>query len=111
MAIIYLLRTVTWLLLAAASLATAAPLTPADRDSIEQQQWQILEQNQQQRQALERSQAPIRTPATPPMPTQGPCFSIHTITLSGATLLSTGARRGQYRTRFPAWQSAGQQRL
>ena len=34
---------------------TAAPLSPADRDTIQQQQQQLLEQNQRQRDELERS--------------------------------------------------------
>ncbi|MGR8794680.1 hypothetical protein ACPZ8N_22825 [Klebsiella variicola subsp. variicola] len=33
----------------------AAFLSPADRDSIEQQQQQLLRQNQQQRESLERA--------------------------------------------------------
>jgi len=61
----------------------AAPLSPADRDSIEQQQRQLLLQNQQQRQELERSTPLAPAPQTAPKP-GGPCFDIHTITLRGA---------------------------
>ncbi|MEE7525275.1 ShlB/FhaC/HecB family hemolysin secretion/activation protein, partial [Enterobacter roggenkampii] len=68
--------------------ANAAPLSPADRDSIQQQQQQLLLQNQQQREELERS-IPRPAPARPlPVTGSGPCFTIHTITLSGATLIS-----------------------
>jgi len=63
--------------------AQAAFLSPADRDSIEQQQRQLLQQNQQQRQELQRSTPITPAPQTPPQP-GGPCFDIHTITLRGA---------------------------
>ncbi|WP_167686177.1 ShlB/FhaC/HecB family hemolysin secretion/activation protein [Rahnella sp. CJA17(1/100)] len=63
--------------------AQAAPLSPADRGSIEQQQRQLLQQNQQQRQELERSTSVAPAPQTPAQP-GGPCFDIHDITLSGA---------------------------
>ncbi len=38
-----------------AATAQAAPLSPADRDAVRQQQEQLLLQNQQQRDELERS--------------------------------------------------------
>ena len=72
----------------------AAPLSPADRDSIQQQQQQRLLQNQQQREELERT-IPLPTPSRP-LPTaqgSGPCFTIHTITLSGATLIAENTRK------------------
>lgn len=66
----------------------AAPLSPADRDAIQQQQQQLLLQNQQQRDELERS-IPLPKPARPgPVTGSGPCFTINSITLSGATLIS-----------------------
>ena len=72
---------------------SAAPLSPADRDSIQQQQQQLLLQNQQQREELERS-IPRPAPARPlPVTGAGPCFTIHTITLSGATLISPKTRQ------------------
>lgn len=63
-------------------------LSPADRDSIEQQQQQLLRQNQQQRESLERATPSLHAA----MPAQaeasdGPCFSIHRIALDGATLI------------------------
>ena len=65
----------------------AALLSPADRDSIDQQQ-QLLRQNQQ-RESLERA-TPIVRPATPVLPAipSGPCFNIHRIMLDGATLIN-----------------------
>lgn len=71
------------------STAPAAPLSPADRDTVRQRQEQLLQQNQQQRDELERAVVLPRT-GTLPTPGQdgGPCFTIHTITLPGATLIS-----------------------
>lgn len=68
--------------------AQAAPLSPADRNTIDQQQQQLLRQNQQQRESLERA-TPIPRPAAPMLPAtpSGPCFTIHHITLDGATLI------------------------
>lgn len=68
----------------------AAPLSPADRDSIEQQQQQLLRQNQLQRDSLERV-TPLPGVSRPgePAPVKGPCFTIHTIVLDGATLMTS----------------------
>ncbi|WP_140418303.1 ShlB/FhaC/HecB family hemolysin secretion/activation protein, partial [Kosakonia oryzendophytica] len=74
--------------------AQAAPLSPADRDAVRQQQEQLLLQNQQQRDELERSiplpRAGQSAPASQP---GGPCFTVHTITLSGVTLISAKAQQ------------------
>lgn len=68
----------------------AAPLSPADRDSIEQQQQQLLRQNQQQRDSLERA-IPLVRPATPSLPTSsGPCFTVQRIVLD----VTNGAKVG-----------------
>lgn len=69
--------------------AAAAPLSPADRDTIQQQQQQLLEQNQRQRDELERS-TPLPRSSAPVVPptTEGPCFTISRIEVRGATLLS-----------------------
>jgi hemolysin activation/secretion protein len=69
--------------------AQAAPLSPADRNTVEQQQQNILQQNQRQRDELERSaEQPRFTPPVPASPASGPCFTISRITLDGATLLN-----------------------
>lgn len=72
--------------------ALAAPLSPADRNTIQQQQ-QLLDENQRQREELERS-AIVPRPVTPDdaFTPQGPCFVIRRIELSGATLLSPSAK-------------------
>ncbi len=76
------------------SAAQAAPLSPADRDAVRQQQEQLLRQSQQQRDELERSTPlPRQDERTPDGKTQGPCFTIHTITLSGVTLISAKAQQ------------------
>lgn len=76
------------------SAAQAAPLSPADRDAVRQQQEQLLRQNQHQRDELERSTPlPQQETRTPDGTAQGPCFTIHTITLSGVTLISAKAQQ------------------
>ncbi|MCT4713947.1 ShlB/FhaC/HecB family hemolysin secretion/activation protein [Enterobacteriaceae bacterium H18W14] len=72
----------------------AAPLSPADRNTIEQQQQNLLEQNQRQRDELDRSaELPRFTSPEPASPASGPCFTITRITLDGATLLSESQSR------------------
>ena len=68
---------------------TAAPLSPADRNAVQQQQQQLLEQNQQQRDELQRATPLLKTaPSTPSVQSSGPCFNLTNITLQGATLIS-----------------------
>lgn len=68
----------------------AAPLSPADRDAVRQQQEQLLLYTQQQRDELERATPlPQPAPAVPVAPSQGPCFSLTTISLTGVTLIPT----------------------
>ena len=89
----YYSKTVFFCSLFFCSLSHAAPLTPADRDTVRQQQEELLLKNQQQREELERS-IPRPAPARPlPVTGSGPCFTIHTITLSGATLISPKTRQ------------------
>ncbi|MBV5097082.1 ShlB/FhaC/HecB family hemolysin secretion/activation protein, partial [Enterobacteriaceae bacterium YMB-R21] len=53
--------------------ASAAPLSPADRDTIRQQQQHLLEQSQQQRDELERATPLARPPQpAPEVSTPGP---------------------------------------
>ncbi|MBD8163320.1 ShlB/FhaC/HecB family hemolysin secretion/activation protein [Erwinia persicina] len=90
MMMLFPVRTLTALLLTVSiASASAAPLSPADRDAVRQQQQQILDQNQQQRDELERSTAlpEVRTAAQPAVP-DGPCFRITTVHLTGSTLIS-----------------------
>lgn len=82
------------ILLLAPGIALSALLSPADRNTIQQQQQQLLDENQRQREALERSVVlprPVRPDET--SASQGPCFFISRIELSGATLLSLSAKK------------------
>ncbi|MBE4855915.1 ShlB/FhaC/HecB family hemolysin secretion/activation protein [Enterobacter cloacae complex sp. P40RS] len=82
------------ILLLAPGTALAALLSPADRNTIQQQQQQLLDENQRQREALERSVVlprPVRPDDT--SASKGPCFFISRIELSGATLLSPSAKK------------------
>lgn len=83
-----------WVLLALSQPVLAAPLSPADRSSIEQQQQQLLLHNQQQRESLERA-VPLIRPSQPEQPalTSGPCFTINRIVLDGATLIDARRQR------------------
>lgn len=82
------------ILLLAPGIALAALLSPADRNTIQQQQQLLLDENQRQREALERSVVlprPVRPDDT--SASKGPCFFISRIELSGATLLSPSAKK------------------
>lgn len=83
----------TCVLLSASGIVQAAPLSPADRNSVQQQQQQLLDANQRQRESLERSVV-LPPPAVPDAssPLQGPCFVINRIELTGATRLSAAAK-------------------
>ncbi|MCX8965704.1 ShlB/FhaC/HecB family hemolysin secretion/activation protein [Erwinia psidii] len=65
----------------------AAPLTPADRDFIQQQQQQRLQQDQQQRDAIWQAVSPPGRPVEA-AGQPGPCFVINQIAVHNATLLS-----------------------
>ncbi len=68
-------------------------LSPADRDTIQQQQRELLQQNQQQRQELQRSLTPTRPEAPAVTASGGPCFTINTIRLEGANHLPASAQQ------------------
>lgn len=65
-------------------------LSPGDRSVIQQQQQQLLDENQRQRDALERS-APLTITPSPETSagTEGPCFTVSRIVVSGATRLAS----------------------
>lgn len=68
--------------------AHAALLSPADRSAVQQQQQLLLDQNQRQRDELERSTVLPRTSSSAPLPaSDGPCFVISRIVLDGATVM------------------------
>ena len=73
--------------------ASAAPLTPADRDAIKQEQQQLLLHNQQQREEIKRSAAPRQPVSSIPGATAGPCFNIKNIHVDNATRLPTSSKR------------------
>lgn len=76
------------------STAGANLLSPADRDSIQQQQRELLEQNRQQRQELQRNLTPtLPASAESNASSGGPCFTITTLRLEGADHLPAGARQ------------------
>ncbi len=77
----------------------AAMLSPGDRSAIQQQQQQLLDENQRQRDALERS-APLTITPSPETSagTEGPCFTVSRIVVSGATRLTSGCRDGRLYT-------------
>lgn len=76
-----------------ANIAAAAPLSPADRALINQEQQELLQQNQRQREELQRSAAPEVPEDSRPARPVGPCFTIHNIYISNATLLSNKRQR------------------
>ena len=68
--------------------AHAALLSPADRSAVQQQQQLLLDQNQRQRDELERSTVLPRTPSSPALSApDGPCFVISRIVLEDATAM------------------------
>ena len=72
----------------------AVPLFPSDRDTIQQQQSELLRREQVQRDELERSISLPRTPEfTSSSDSAGPCFDIHLISLDGATLIKPAVQK------------------
>lgn len=89
------------MLLAFSQAALAAFLSPADRDSIEQQQQQLLRQNQQQRESLDRAvPLPRTTLPSAPDAMKGPCFTINRVVLDGSSLIN----QRQQQMLFAPWQ-------
>ncbi|EPB4202412.1 ShlB/FhaC/HecB family hemolysin secretion/activation protein [Yersinia sp. 1652 StPb PI] len=80
----YLQIAATLLSLSFSFTAYANMLSPADRNTIQQQQRDILEQNQRQRQELQRSLTPELVAPKPLPAPAGACFLINTVHLQGA---------------------------
>ena len=68
--------------------AMAAPLSPADRGLIRQEQQDVLRQSQQQRDDLQGSFSPRPVDDSHSEKDNGPCFNIHKIYINNTTLLS-----------------------
>lgn len=71
----------------------AATLSPADRDVIQQQQRNQLQQDSQQREALQRMTPPRTGAPTGVSGTGGPCFTLTSIELQGAEALPAAVRQ------------------
>ena len=73
----------------------AAPLSPVDRDSVQQQQSDLLRREQLQRDELERTIASPRTTETHSVLSEpsGSCFDIRDISLNGSTLINLPAQK------------------
>lgn len=70
----------------------AAPLSPVDRSSVQQQQQQLLDENQRQREELGRSVLfPESESTTIPATPSGACFTTSRIDIEGASQLSPKA--------------------
>lgn len=70
-----------------------AEVSPVDRNEIQQQQNLLLQQSDQQRDALRRLTPDTKASASKPSDTSGPCFTIRTITLRGTTVLSRSVQQ------------------
>ena len=73
--------------------AQAQPLSPADRDHIQSEQQQLLQQNEQQRNDLQRSLQATLPSVAAPENDQGPCFTINTIQIDNASLLTDAQKK------------------
>lgn len=70
----------------------AAPLSPADHNTIEQQQKALLEQAQQQRDSLQGASSPPRLPDEPVLTEDSRCYALQRVEVSGVTVLSRSAQ-------------------
>ncbi|KOY60724.1 peptide transporter [Photorhabdus heterorhabditis] len=82
------------MLLAISALAQASmPVSPADQDSITQQQKALLQQAQQQREALRHNITLSPPPALTSDPPKSSCHTIQRIELAGAESLSRSVKQ------------------
>ncbi|HIE8530476.1 TPA: ShlB/FhaC/HecB family hemolysin secretion/activation protein [Klebsiella variicola subsp. variicola] len=72
---------------------SAAPLSPADQNAIEQQQKALLEQSQQQRDMLRNSTPAPTLPTTASAEAGGKCFELFRIRLDNVTVLPRSVQR------------------
>ncbi|SUB83925.1 Hemolysin transporter protein shlB precursor [Pragia fontium] len=80
-------------LLAYSAHLSCAPLNPAEREDNQQQQRDILLQNQQQREDLERNIHIRQQAQSSSQAVQGPCFTLSQINIEQASLLSKSAKQ------------------
>ncbi|MCA1922669.1 POTRA domain-containing protein, partial [Buttiauxella noackiae] len=71
----------------------SAPLSPADRNIINQDQQDLLLKNQHQRDELQRALTPVIDSQPQSLGSAGPCFNIHHVNIDGAMLISDKKRR------------------
>lgn len=71
----------------------SAPLSPADRNIINQDQQNLLLKNQHQRDELQRALTPVIDSQPQSPGSAGPCFNIHHVNIDGAMLISDKKRR------------------
>ena len=76
-----------------ATALSAAPLSPADQNAIEQQQKTLLEQTQQQRDMLRNSTPTPSLPTTASAESGGKCFELFRIRLDNVTVLPRSVLR------------------
>ncbi len=77
-----------FLLFTHAPMLCSAPLTPADRNVLQQQQSDVIEQSRQQREALQQLNDIVQSPLPSVSEEGGPCFPLHRIEFRNGTLLS-----------------------
>ncbi|MEM6051229.1 ShlB/FhaC/HecB family hemolysin secretion/activation protein [Erwinia sp. P7711] len=83
----------SWLFAVFITGASAAPLSPADRDQLQIQQQNMLQSNQLQREELQRSVQPEMSDKVTDGQRTGPCFLIKKIIINNASLFSAKEKK------------------
>jgi len=83
----------SWLFAVYIAGASAAPLSPADRDQLQIQQQNMLQSNQLQREELQRSVQPEMSDKVTDGQRTGPCFLIKKIIINNASLFSAKEKK------------------